>query len=215
MSDARLVPGIDKLQQAINEAAEMHSKLASCCFTDLVAIAEQCARCLKLGGKLLFAGNGGSAAECQHLSTEFAVRLTAARDRRALSALSLTTDTSLLTACANDYGFERIFARQVEALMKPGDVLLLLSTSGRSPNLLAAARAAHNLAGTVISFLGEKQTPLDEFSNYVLHIPSPSGQRVQEAHLICGHMLVELVEDMLMKPGEMNHSVNSNPKLSE
>ena len=215
MNDVRLVPGIDKLQQAVNEAAEMHSKLASCCFTDLVAIAEQCTRSLKLGGKLLFAGNGGSAAECQHFSTEFAVRLTAARDRRALSAFSLTTDTSLLTACSNDYGFDRVFARQVEALMKPGDVLLLLSTSGMSPNLLAAAMAARDLSGAVISFLGDQKTPLDDFSDHVLHIPSPSSQRVQEAHLICGHMLVELVEDMLLKPGEINHTANSNPKMSE
>jgi D-sedoheptulose 7-phosphate isomerase len=206
MNDIRLVPGVDKLQQAINEAAEMHSKMASACFTDLAAIAERCARALKVGSKLLFCGNGGSAAESQHFATEFAVRLTAQRDRRALAAMALTTDTSLLTACSNDYGFDHIFSRQVEALMNPGDVLILLSTSGKSPNLILAAKAARKLNGTVISFVGDKETPLDALSDHVLHIPSPSGQRVQEAHLICGHMLVELVEDMLFSPTDLGSS---------
>lgn len=214
MNDIRLVPGVDKLQQAINEAAEMHSKMASSCFTDIVAIAERCARALKLGGKLLFCGNGGSAAESQHFATEFAVRLTAQRDRRALAALALTTDTSLLTACSNDYGFDHVFSRQIEALMQPGDVLIMLSTSGKSPNLINAAHAAKRLSGAVISFVGEKETPLDPLSDHVLHIPSPSGQRVQEAHLICGHMLVELVEDMLFAPddiGSRNHLQTNHP----
>jgi D-sedoheptulose 7-phosphate isomerase len=205
MSEIRLVPGIDKLQQAINEAAEMHSKIASACFTDLVAIAEQCARSLKAGGKILLCGNGGSAAECQHIATEFTVRLTAQRDRQALAAISLTTDSSLLTACSNDYGFEQVFARQVEALMKPGDVLLLLSTSGKSPNLIHAAQAAKKQSGIIISFVGEHATQLDALSNLVLRIPSSSSQRVQEAHLICGHMLVELVEDMLLAAPDVNH----------
>ncbi len=206
MNEIRLVPGVDKLQQAVNEAAEMHSKMASACFTDLVAIAERCARALKIGSKLMFCGNGGSAAECQHFATEFAVRLTAQRDRRALAAIALTTDTSILTACSNDYGFDHIFSRQVEAIMKPGDVLILLSTSGKSPNLIMAAQAAKNLSGTVVSFVGEVETPLDAFSDHVLHVPSPSGQRVQEAHLICGHMLVELVEDMLFPPIDLGAS---------
>jgi D-sedoheptulose 7-phosphate isomerase len=206
MSESRQVPGIDKMQRAISEAAEMHSKLASACFTDLAAIADQCARSLKAGGKILLCGNGGSAAECQHIATEFTVRLTAQRDRQALAAISLTTDTSLLTACSNDFGFDYVFARQVEALMRPGDILILMSTSGKSANLIRAAQAAKKLSGVVVSFVGEHKTPLDALSNHVLHSPSPSSQRVQEAHLICGHLLVELVEDILFASPYANHT---------
>ena len=160
MNDSPVVSGVDRFQQAVNEAAEMHSKLASACFTDLGVVAELCARSLRTGGKLLLCGNGGSAAECQHIATEFAVRLTAERNRRALSAIALTTDTSLLTACSNDYGFDRVFARQVEALMKPGDVLLLLSTSGKSLNLIEAARSAHALIrrGALVPIYARIQT---------------------------------------------------------
>ena len=176
----------------------MHGQLASC-FTDIVAIADAAAQALKQGNKLLFCGNGGSAAESQHIATEFVVRLSSQRNRPALAAIALTTDTSLLTACANDMGFDKVFARQIEAHMNKGDVLFLLSTSGASPNLLEAAKSAHARGGTTVAFLGKNKTPLDELSDYALHIPSPSGQRVQEAHLLCGHLLVELVEDILIQ----------------
>jgi D-sedoheptulose 7-phosphate isomerase len=196
--ETRLVPGMEKLQRAINDAATMHSQLPSC-FTELVAIANVCVRALKQGNKLLFCGNGGSAAEAQHIATEFVVRLTAKRNRRAFAAMALTTDTSLLTACANDMGFERVFARQVEAHMRKGDVLFLLSTSGASQNLIEAAQAARSQNGINVAFLGKDNTPLDEHVDHSLHVPSHSSQRVQEAHLLCGHMLVELVEDLLIQ----------------
>jgi D-sedoheptulose 7-phosphate isomerase len=196
MSDPKLITGLEKLQNAINDAAVMHSQLPSC-FTELVAIANLCAHTLKSDGKLLFCGNGGSAAQAQHIATEFVVRLTAKRNRRALPAYALTADTTLLTACANDYGFEQVFARQVEAFMKPGDVLFLLSTSGQSPNLIEAAQLANTLGGINVAFLGQQRSPLDEHLRHALHIPAAAGQRVQEAHLLCGHMLVELIEDSL------------------
>lgn len=202
MKEGTLVPGIEKLQQAVNEAAAMHSQLASC-FTELAAIATQCAEALKAGATLFFCGNGGSAAESQHLAAEFVVRLTSLRNRRALSATALTTDTSILTACANDYGFEYVFARQLEARMKPGDVLFLLSTSGQSKNLLEAAHMSRSLGGTNVAFLGKDKSTLDDLVDHALHIPSPSGQRVQEAHLLCGHVLVELVESMLFNEEEL------------
>lgn len=208
MSDSRLVPGLDKLQRAINDAASMHSQMSSC-FTELVAIANVCVKALKHGNKLLFCGNGGSAAEAQHIATEFVVRLTAKRKRRALAAIALTTDTSLLTACANDLGFEKVFARQVEAHMQKGDVLFLLSTSGASDNVLEAAQAARAQQGVTVAFLGKEITPLDEFADHSLHVPSQSSQRVQEAHLLCGHMLVELVEDLLIQ--QWNLEENERP----
>jgi D-sedoheptulose 7-phosphate isomerase len=189
------------LQKAAAEAAALCERLPEI-ERPLQAIAEACATALRHGNKILFCGNGGSAAECQHLATEFVVRLSALRERRALPSIALTTDTSLLTACANDYGFDRIFARQVEALMEPGDVLILLSTSGKSPNLIEAAKMARLRNGMNISFVGETPTPLDPLSDHVLHIPSPASQRVQEGHLLCGHVLVELVESLLFDADE-------------
>lgn len=198
MSDSRLMPDLEKLQGAVNDAATMHGQLAAC-FPDLVTIARVAAWALSQGNRLLFCGNGGSAAEAQHLAAEFVVRLSSKRNRLALAAIALTTDTSLLTACANDLGFEQVFARQVEAHMRKGDVLFLLSTSGASANLLKAAQAARAAEGSSVAFLGKDTTPLDKHVDHALHIPSPSSQRVQEAHLFCGHLLVELVEDLLVQ----------------
>jgi D-sedoheptulose 7-phosphate isomerase len=188
---------IEKLRIAMQEAAAMHDYLAESCAAELSSIATLSANCLREGGRLFFCGNGGSAAECQHLATEFVVRLSAQRERQALAAIALTTDTSLLTACSNDYGFDQVFSRQIEALLRPGDVLILLSTSGRSQNLILAAEAAQNLNGKCVGFLGMGETPLDRYLDYALRIPSASGQRVQEAHLLCGHLLVELIEELL------------------
>jgi D-sedoheptulose 7-phosphate isomerase len=189
-------------ETALRETQDMLQHLPAIA-SDLNAIAELCARSLRSGGKILFCGNGGSAAESQHLATEFVVRLSSARNRGALPAIALTTDTSLLTACSNDFGFEQVFARQIEALAKPGDVLILLSTSGKSPNLLAAARAAQQRKVISIAFLGENESPLDNLCTHTLHIPSASTQRVQEGHLLCGHLLVELVENLLSAEGAL------------
>jgi len=185
-----------KLEAAVHEAAELYRRMPEV-FGQVSAVAEACVRALKSDGKILFCGNGGSAAECQHLAAEFVVRLSAKLERRALPALALTTDTSLLTACANDYGYDHVFARQVEAHLRAGDVLILLSTSGKSPNLIAAAKMARERGGVNVAFLGENTTPLDKLCDLVLHIPSPASQRVQEGHLWAGHLLVELVEQML------------------
>jgi len=165
---------------------------------ELSTIARACAEALHDGKTIYFCGNGGSAAESQHLATEFVVRLSSQHNRGALSSIALTTDTSLITACSNDLGFDRIFARQVEAHLRPGDVLILLSTSGESPNLLEAARTARQQKGIVVAFLGEKPSSLDVLSHHTLHIPSPFSQRVQEGHLMCGHLLVEMVENILL-----------------
>jgi len=184
------------LDAALRQAAEMNRRMIEI-FPDLSAIAQTCASALDQGRTVYFCGNGGSAAECQHLATEFVVRLSSARNRPALASAALTTDTSLITACANDLGFDKIFSRQVEAHVRSGDVLILLSTSGESPNLLEAASAARAKHGIVIAFLGEKLTSLDKLADYTLHVPSSISQRVQEGHLICGHVLVEMVEDIL------------------
>lgn len=196
MSSRRTGAAPAALEAAAHEASDLYKRMPEI-FPQLIAIAECCAEALRNGHKLLFCGNGGSAAESQHLATEFVVRLSSLRERRALPSLALTTDTSLITACSNDYGFDRIFARQVEAHLQTGDVLILLSTSGKSPNLIEAAKAAKARGGTTAAFLGPQESPLNEWTDLPLQIPAASSQRVQEGHLWAGHLLVELTEQIL------------------
>lgn len=184
------------LEAAASESKTLMERLPSL-HEPLSAAADLCAYAIERGGKLLFCGNGGSAAESQHLATEFVVRLSAERNRKALPVIALTTDTSLITACSNDLGFALVFARQVEALMNRNDVLLLLSTSGKSRNLIEAAKAAHARGGSTIGMLGQATSELDSLLTLAIHIPSSSSQRVQEAHLLCGHLLVEMIENRL------------------
>ena len=149
------------------------------------------------GGKLLAAGNGGSAAEAQHLTGEFLGRLDSARERQALPAVALHADTSTLTAVGNDYGFDSVFSRQVEALGCPNDVLVVLSTSGASMNLVRAVEAASDRGMISIGLLGPGPRPLHERCTHVLAVPTESPQAVQECHLVLVHAIVELAEDLL------------------
>lgn len=161
----------------------------------LERMTDGCARALELGNKLLLAGNGGSAAQCQHLATELACRFT--EDRIPYAALALTTDTSFLTACANDYSFEEVFARQVEALGRRGDVLLLLSTSGRSANVLGAAAAARDHGLAAYAFTGQGGGPLAAACDQAIVVPHDDPARIQEAHLFLGHLLCGGIEARL------------------
>jgi D-sedoheptulose 7-phosphate isomerase len=164
---------------------------------DLRASAESIARSVTSGGKLLAAGNGGSAAEAQHLTSEFIGRLHPSRERRSLPAVALHADTSTMTALANDYGYEEVFARQVQGLGATGDVLVVLSTSGASPNLVRAVDAARERGMTTIGLLGRSPRPLHERCDHVLAAPSDNLSTVQECHLVMVHVLVEYVEDAL------------------
>ncbi len=147
------------------------------------------------GGTLFFAGNGGSAADAQHLATEYVVRYHS--NRSALRAVALTTDSSLLTACANDMGFDEVFARQVEALARHGDVLSLHSTSGESPNVIRAAQAAKARGVTVVGLLGRSGGPLKDLADVALVVPSDDTARIQEIHLAIEHLICEMVEERL------------------
>ncbi len=149
---------------------------------------------LGAGGKLLIAGNGGSASMSCHFAAEMVVRLTSARNRQALPAISLTADTSVITACANDYGYDNIFARQVEALGNKGDMLLVMSTSGNSENLVRAVTTAHQKTVLTAALLGGNGGKLVSMVDRPLVIPDSSTQRIQEEHLFLVHTLVELVE---------------------
>ena len=157
-----------------------------------VAIAECIARALRAGGKVLLAGNGGSAADAQHIAAEFVGRLV--HDRAPLAALALTTDTSALTAIGNDYGFEQVFARQVRALGRKGDVFVAISTSGRSPNVLAALKAARELGLTAVGFTRAAQTPMQALCDFVLAAPSEETALIQQIHITAAHAICHLVE---------------------
>jgi len=161
--------------------------------------AARIAAAFRAGHKLLLCGNGGSAADCQHMATEFVSRLSRARDRRALPAIALTTDTSFLTAFANDEGFEGVFARQVEALGAAGDVLVAISTSGNSENVVRAVRAAKARGLVSIGLLGEGGV-LTGLVDWAIVVPSRDTQRVQETLLPVEHVICELVEEELFGP---------------
>lgn len=153
------------------------------------------------GGKLLLCGNGGSAADAQHLATEMLIRLRSEVNREGLPAQTLAQDTSTLTACGNDYGFERVFARTLEAVGRPGDVLIGITTSGKSPNVLAALREARNRGIAPFGFLGAGGGPALELCDEAFVVPSDDTGRIQESHITAGHALIAMVEDLLLDSG--------------
>ena len=158
-----------------------------------VKLADLCTQSLLSGGKILLFGNGGSAADAQHLAAELVVRFNGKRN--ALAAIALTTDTSILTAAGNDLGFDQIFARQVAALARPGDLAIGISTSGLSPNIIAALEAARvNGCGTV-SLTGQNSSELDRVSDLVLAVPSSNTARIQEIHGLIGHALCAVLDE--------------------
>jgi len=150
---------------------------------------------LKSGGTLLFFGNGGSAADAQHLAAEFVNRF--AVDRPALAALALTTDTSVLTSIANDSDFARVFARQIEALGRAGDVAVGISTSGRSPNVLEGLRAARAKRLVTVGFSGESDGAMRDACDHLIRVPSRTTARIQEVHIVVGHILCQIVDEIL------------------
>lgn len=156
------------------------------------AIADRIAVVLRGGGKLLFAGNGGSAADAQHLAAEFLSRF--ARDRDPLPAIALTTDTSVLTAIGNDYGYEHVFERQVRGLGRKDDAFIAISTSGRSPNVLAALRAAREMGLTTIGFSGGNSADMGALCDLLLAVPSTETALIQQIHLVAYHAICGVVE---------------------
>jgi D-sedoheptulose 7-phosphate isomerase len=185
------------IRRALEESARTKREMIQTCGEALKTAAAWVAAAMRKGNILMTCGNGGSAADSQHIATEFVVRLTSESRRGPLPALALTTDTSTLTAASNDFGFEKVFARQIEALGRPGDILIAISTSGRSPNVIEAARAAHDRGIKVIAFLGSEKRDLGEQADLCVCIPRDDSQRVQEGHITAGHLLVSLVEKRL------------------
>jgi D-sedoheptulose 7-phosphate isomerase len=163
----------------------------------IVAIAERVVETFRRGGKLLLCGNGGSAADAQHIAAEFVSRFR--RERRGLPAIALTTDTSILTAISNDYGYERVFARQVEALGRPGDMVIGISTSGISASVIAAMRAARNGGMATVGFTGASGGTLVDHVDLCLCVPSHNTARIQEVHITVAHTVCEIVERTLFE----------------
>ncbi len=180
----------------VQAIAEEHAFLVARFFElhadELLRVGDLLARCLRGGGKVLLFGNGGSAADAQHLAAELSGRFQL--ERPALPAIALTTDTSVLTAVANDYGYDLVFARQVEALGGRGDVAIGISTSGRSRNVLAGLRAARERGMTTVGFLGRDGGTIREVCDHALVVPGEKTARIQEVHVLVGHVLCELVE---------------------
>jgi D-sedoheptulose 7-phosphate isomerase len=160
-------------------------------------IADVSVSALRGGNKLLLAGNGGSAADAQHIAAEIVGRYK--KDRPAYAAIALTTDTSALTAIGNDYGFEQIFARQVEGLGRRGDILLVFSTSGRSANILAALKVARQLGLVTVGFTGSKGTDMAAFCDHLLVAPSDETAVIQQIHLTFAHGICDVIEQTLMR----------------
>jgi D-sedoheptulose 7-phosphate isomerase len=159
--------------------------------------AEICIDRLKTGGKILLAGNGGSAADAQHIAGEFVSRF--AFDRPGLPAIALTTDTSILTAIGNDYGYEKLFTRQIQALANEGDIFIGYSTSGKSPNIISAFEEAKKKNLICVGMTGNRGGPMIELCDYLLSVPSADTPKIQEGHLVLGHILCGLIENALFR----------------
>ena len=164
----------------------------------LFEIANECLNRLQTGNKLLFAGNGGSAADCQHMAGEYVSRFLI--ERNGLPAIALTTDTSILTAIGNDYGYEMVFSRQIEALGRKGDLLFVYSTSGNSQNILKAVETAKKMGISVVGMTGLNKGKLDTMCDFIFKTPSIRTPQIQEGHLIAGHAICALVEKQFFQP---------------
>jgi D-sedoheptulose 7-phosphate isomerase len=185
----------DVVARDLRAIADLALQVADELAGDIAAVAELVADAVVGGGKLMFCGNGGSAADAQHLATEYVVRFR--QDRGPMAAIALTTDTSLLTAASNDLGFEQVFARQVRALGREGDVLFLHTTSGQSPNLIRAAAAARSIGVTTVGMLARGGGELARHVDRRIVMPTDDSARAQELQLAVGHIICGLVEERL------------------
>lgn len=184
----------------VRNSIETKQHVAKCCREEILRAAMHMVQALKHKGKILICGNGGSAADAQHIAAELVVRLKSSNNRPAIPALALSVDTSIITAGGNDFGFDHIFSRQIEALGNHGDVLLAISTSGNSPNVVEAVNMAHEKGMYVIGLLGKDGGKLKKLVDLPIIVPSSDTARVQESHIMIGHVFCDLIERELF-PG--------------
>lgn len=183
---------IEAIQSGLRDTAALLERVAEEMAPAIAQVAEAALGCLRSGGKIALCGNGGSASQAQHLAGELVGRFR--RERPAYAALALTTDTAILTAIGNDYGYEEVFRRQVEGLLVPGDLLIALSTSGNAENILRAVDEAKRRRVTTVGLTGQGGGRLAEVADLCLRVPHAQTSTVQEAHLAIGHLLCDLIE---------------------
>lgn len=184
----------EEIRRQLEESARVKQNFTNELVGRIAQFAERSATALRDGGKIVFFGNGGSAADALHLAAELVVRLRA--DRPGLAALALTSNPSVLTAAGNDYGFERIFSRQIESLVAARDVLVALSTSGTSPNIVRGIESGRARGAYLVAFTGETGGALASKVDLLLNVPSEDAQRIQEAHITIGHIACSLIEQL-------------------
>jgi D-sedoheptulose 7-phosphate isomerase len=182
----------DLIRSSLNESAALLQRVAAEMAPQIAEVAERAVACLQAGGMIALCGNGGSASQAQHLAGEFVGRFR--RERPAYAALALNTDTAILTAIGNDYGYEEVFRRQVEGLLGPGDMLIALSTSGNAENIIRAVEEAKRRGVITVGFTAEGGGRLAEIADLCLRIPHHQTSTVQESHLAIGHVICDLVE---------------------
>jgi D-sedoheptulose 7-phosphate isomerase len=186
-----------EIRRQLEESAQVKQAFSERLVDDILRFAEKSAVALRAGGKVVFFGNGGSAADALHLAAELVVKLR--DDRRGLAALALTTNPSVLTAAGNDYGFEQIFSRQIESLVSSQDVLVALSTSGESANILRGIQVGRSRGALLVAFTGETGGALADKVDLLLNVPSRDPQRIQEAHITMGHIACALIEQLVSR----------------
>jgi D-sedoheptulose 7-phosphate isomerase len=184
----------EEIRRQLEESARVKQSLSDELLERISQLAEKSAAALRAGGKIVFFGNGGSAADALHLAAELVVRLRT--ERQGLAALALTTNPSVLTAAGNDYGFERIFSRQIESLVASKDILVALSTSGNSPNILRGVEAGRACGAFVAALTGETGGALAGQVDLLVNVPSSDPQRIQESHITIGHIVCSLIEQL-------------------
>jgi D-sedoheptulose 7-phosphate isomerase len=198
---------IAMIREYAEKGAELRSRFFAECAEELNKAALCMSRCISSGGKILVCGNGGSAADAQHMTGELLGRFL--MERSSLPAIALTVDSSTITAIGNDYGYQDIFARQVQGLGKPGDVLVAISTSGNSGNVIKAIEAAHSRSMTVVCLVGKGGGSMAGMSDYVLNVPDNATPLIQEMHESCIHLICHLIDHYLF---EQSQAMNTDKK---
>lgn len=182
----------------MNKSADLKRRIATELADEVIRVVDACETSLRGGGKLMFCGNGGSAGDSMHLATEMLIRLRGSVERPSIAALALTMDPTVMAACGNDYGFDRVFERPLRGLGRKGDVLFGITTSGRSPNVALALQAAREMGIVTVGLLGGMGQPAMDLCDHVLLVPDPETARIQECHIALGHAVMELLEDRIV-----------------
>ena len=189
---------IARFTAMMTKSADLKRRIATELADAVVKVVDACETSLRVGGKLMFCGNGGSAADSQHLATEMLIRLRGSHERPSIAALALTLDPAMLTACGNDYGYDRVFERPLRGLGRKGDVLFGITTSGRSGNVIKALEAAREMGIVTIGMLGGRGEPALGLCDLALLVPDTETARIQECHIALGHAVLELLEDRIV-----------------